>query len=161
MSRWLRAVLAIGATLFIALALAIVPRPPWADIIWPSWVVLVVFYWAIALPEYFGVAIAWLAGLLMDALLGTALGAHALALVVVAFIGARTYARLRLAPVWQQAFTVGLALALYAFILFWVGGLTGFSLRPRARFIPVLVSLALWPIASGLLRGIRRGLVES
>ncbi|MDN5865664.1 MAG: rod shape-determining protein MreD [Gammaproteobacteria bacterium] len=161
MTRWLRAATAIALTLFIALVLTIVPRPQWADALWPTWVALAVFYWSIALPEYFGVAIAWLAGLLMDALLGTPLGAHALALMLVAFVAARAYVKLRLASVWQQALTVGLALALYAIVLFWVGGLTGLDLRPLARFVPVVIGVALWPVIFAALRGFRRRIIES
>lgn len=160
MTHWLRSVGAIVLTLFIAFALTVVPRPAWADALWPSWVVLVVFYWAIALPEIFGLTIAWIVGLLMDALLGTPLGAHALALLLVAFVAARAYVKLRLAFVWQQALTVGFALALYAFVLFWVGGINGSNLRPLARFLPVAISVALWPAIFALLRGLRRRLVE-
>lgn len=161
MSRWTRAALTILVTLFIAFSLTIVPRPYWADALWPSWVALVVFYWAIALPEFFGITLAWIVGLLMDALLGAPLGAHALALVLVAFIAARAYVKLRMASVWQQALTVAVALALYAFALFWIGGLTDFETRPLARFVPVAVSVALWPIVFSLLRALRRRFVEA
>lgn len=159
MIRRLVAPLVIAATIFAAFSLSVVPLPRWADALWPFWVALVVFYWAIALPERFGVAIAWIVGLLMDALVGTPLGTHALALTLVAFVAARTYLKLRMAPVWQQSLTVGLALLLYAFVLFWIGGLTGEMLRPLARFVPVAVSVALWPWTYALLRALRRRFV--
>ncbi|MGH7056781.1 MAG: rod shape-determining protein MreD [Acetobacteraceae bacterium] len=161
MRRRLQAVLVIVVTMFIALALTIVPIPRWAAPLWPMWVALAVFYWAIALPEFFGVTIAWIAGLLLDALTGTPLGAHALALTLVAFIAARGHVAIRGSEVWQQTITLGFALLLYAFALFWIGGLTGQMLRPLARFFPVVVSIALWPWVFGLLRIIRRGVVTA
>lgn len=156
MKRWLQAVGAIAATVFVALALSVAPIPRWAAPLWPVWVALVVFYWAIALPEFFGVAIAWVVGLLMDALTGTPLGAHALALTLVAFVGARAHLRLQPSALWEQSLAFGFALVLYAFALFWIGGLTDSLIRPLARFMPVLVSTALWPWIFPLLRGFRR-----
>lgn len=161
MSRWLRAAITIIVTLFLAFSLTVVPRPHWADIVWPLWVALVVFYWAIALPEFFGITLAWIVGLFMDALTGTPLGAHALAMLLVAFIAARSFVKLRLASVWQQALVVCLALALYAFALFWIGGLTGQATRPLVRFVPIGVSVALWPIVFLILRALRRRFVAS
>src|SRR5699024_7600902 len=78
-----------------------------------------------------------------------------------AFIAARSFVKLRLASVWQQALVVCLALALYAFALFWIGGLTGQATRALVRFVPVGVSVALWPIVFLLLRGLRRRFVAS
>ncbi|MGH8272814.1 MAG: rod shape-determining protein MreD [Gammaproteobacteria bacterium] len=159
MMRWLQATVVIVVTVFIALALTVAPIPNWAAALWPPWVALVVFYWAIALPEFFGVLIAWVVGLLMDALTGTPLGAHALALTLVAFVAARAPLKLQGSLLWQQSVTLGFALVLYAFALFWIGGLTGALTRPLAQFMPVLIGAALWPWVFPVMRGIRRLIV--
>lgn len=159
--KWLRAPLIVAVTVVIALALTVVPLPGWAEPLRPFWVALAVFYWVIALPERFGVGLAWIVGLLLDAMTGTLLGAHALALTLVAFVAARMHLKLRMFPVWQQSLAVGLALCLYAFVLFWIGGLAGEMTRPTARFIPVLTSVILWPWIYGLLRAVRRRFVPA
>lgn len=159
--RWLRAPLIVAVTLVIALALTVVPLPDWAEGLRPLWVALAVFYWVIALPERFGVGLAWIVGLLLDALTGTVLGAHALALTLVAFVAARMHLKLRMFPVWQQSLAVGLALSLYAFVLFWVGGLSGEMTRPLVRFLPIATSVVLWPWIYALLRAVRRRFVPA
>ena len=154
--RRLRMVLTVVISIIVALALTVVPWPEWAEPLRPLWVALTVFYWVIALPEHLGVLFAWVVGLLLDALTGTLLGAHALALTLVAFIAARTHLKLRMYPPWQQSFTVGLALALYAFVLFWIGGLTGAMTLPLDRFVPVAISMLIWPWIYMTLRALRR-----
>ncbi len=159
--RRLSSPVAVMATLFIALALTVAPLPSWALALRPLWVALTVYYWAIALPERFGVGYAWLVGLFLDVLTGSLFGAHALALTLVAFIAARTHLKLRMHPLWQQSLTVGFALGLYAFVLFWIGGLTHQMSRPLIRFAPVGISMLLWPWIYGFLRAVRRRYVHT
>lgn len=159
--RRLSAPVAIIATLFIALAFTVVPLPNWALALRPLWVALTVYYWAVALPERFGVGYAWIIGLFLDALTGSLFGAHALALTLVAFVAARTHLKLRMYPLWQQSLTVGFALGLYAFVLFWISGLTHQMPRPLVRFAPVGISILLWPWIYGFLRVVRRRYVHT
>jgi len=158
-TRWLRGPIAVALTVFAALALTVIPLPGWGDILRPLWAPLVVFYWVIALPERFSVGLAWIVGLLVDALTGSLLGAHALALTLVAFLAARWHLKLRMFPPWQQSIAVGTALGLYAFILFWIDGMAGGTGHPVARFLPVVVSAAIWPLTFALLRAVRRRFV--
>ena len=80
--RWLSTTLTIAISVMIALVLTIIPLPEWGEALRPAWVALVVFYWVLALPERFNIGWAWLTGLLLDALTGSLLGAHALVLMV-------------------------------------------------------------------------------
>ncbi|HEX5313693.1 MAG TPA: rod shape-determining protein MreD [Gammaproteobacteria bacterium] len=153
--------LTIVLSLLAAFILTIVPWPLWAEPLRPLWVALTVFYWIVALPERLGVVFAWIVGLFLDVLTGTVLGAHALALSLVAFIAARSHLKFRMYPLWQQSLTVGLALALYAFVLFWIGGLTGAMTLPVVRFVPVAVSMLLWPCVYLSLRALRRRFVPA
>jgi len=159
--RWLRGPVAVALTVFAALVLTVVPMPGWGEVVRPLWAALVVFYWVIALPERFSVGLAWIVGLLIDALTGSLLGAHALALTLVAFLAARWHLKLRMFPLWQQSLAVGVALALYAFLLFWIDGMAGRMNHPLARFLPVAVSVALWPWIYALLRAVRRRFVPA
>ncbi len=157
----LRGPATVALTVLVALILTVAPLPGWSEALRPLWAPLVVFYWVIALPERFGVGLAWVVGLLLDALTGTLLGAHALALTLVAFFAARWHLKLRMFPLWQQSLAVGAALAVYAFILFWIGGISGEMSQPLTRFLPVAVSTAIWPWIYALLRGVRRRLVPA
>lgn len=161
--RWrlLRGPVAVALTVLAALILTVVPLPGWAQALRPLWAALVVFYWVIAIPERFSVGLAWVVGLLLDALTGSPLGAHALALTLVAFLAARWHLKLRMFPLWQQSLAVGLTLAVYAFILFWIGGVMGQMSRPVVRFVPVAISAALWPWIYAVLRSVRRRFVPA
>lgn len=159
--RWFAAPLTIGLSLLVALMLTITPLPGWAQMLRPAWVALVVFYWVLALPERFNVGWAWIVGLLLDALTGSLLGAHALALLLVAYIAGRWHLKLRMHPQWQQSITLALALALYSVLLFWIGGIAGHAIRPLDRFIPVLISAVIWPWVYALLRRVRQRFVPA
>jgi len=153
--RWLSAPLAIAISVVVALMLTIAPLPVWAEMLRPAWVSLVVFYWVLALPERFNVGWAWLIGLLVDALTGSLLGAHAMTLAIIALIANRWHLKLRMHPQWQQSFTLALALLLNAVLLFWIGGIAGHASRPLDRFIPVIISALVWPWVYALLRRVR------
>lgn len=155
-----KALLTVAVTLICALTLTIIPLPAWAEAWRPLWVALAVFYWILALPEHFGVGLAWCIGLLLDALTGSVLGAHALAMTLAAFVAARSHLVIRMYPVWQQSLLVALALALYEFALFWINGILGVQGIGAARWFPILSSAVLWPWVFVVLRAVRRRYVS-
>jgi rod shape-determining protein MreD len=140
-----RGVWVIAATYLVALILTVWPLPQWAEVFRPAWVPLVTIYWCLWLPERVGVIIAFFAGLLVDALSGTLLGEHALALVLVAWVALWMHLQVRVFPWWQQCVVVLGILALHALVLFWVDGMLGYTVGAAMRWTPSLVSAALWP----------------
>ena len=58
--------------------LTIFPMPDWFSAIRPQWCALILLYWCFALPMHVGIISGWCVGLLLDVLLGTLLGQHAL-----------------------------------------------------------------------------------
>jgi rod shape-determining protein MreD len=140
-----RGVWVIAATYLVALILTVWPLPQWAEVFRPAWVPLVTIYWCLWLPERIGVIVAFFAGLLVDALSGTLLGEHALALVLVAWAALWMHLQVRVFPWWQQCVVVLGILALHALVLFWVDGMLGYTVGAAMRWTPALVSAALWP----------------
>jgi rod shape-determining protein MreD len=135
----------IAASYLAALILTVWPLPQWAELFRPAWVPLITIYWCLWLPERVGVIIAFFAGLLVDALSGTLLGEHALALVLVAWAALWMHLQVRVFPWWQQCVVVLGILALHGFVLFWVDGMLGYTLGAGMRWVPPLVSATLWP----------------
>lgn len=160
-ARWFATPLTIAISILIALMLTIVPLPGWAQMLRPAWVSLVVFYWVLALPDRFNVGWAWLVGLLVDALSGSLLGAHALTLTVIAIVAGRWHLKLRMHPQWQQSITLATALLLNAVLLFWIGGMAGHMAHPLDRFIPVIISALIWPWIYALLRRVRQRFITA
>ena len=140
-----RAPWVIVATYLVALILTIWPLPHWAEVLRPIWVPLVTIYWCLWLPQRVGVLTAFTAGILVDALTGTLLGEHALALVLVAWATLWLHLQVRVYPWWQQCVVVLSILFLYSFVLFWVDGMLGYTVGAGLRWTPALVSAFLWP----------------
>jgi rod shape-determining protein MreD len=146
------------ATMLGALALSIMPLPALLAPMRPDWVVLVLIYWALAAPGRFGLVTAFCMGLALDTLTGALLGQHALALLLVVYLSQRFYFRLRVFPASQMMLTVGVLLALYQFVLFWIDGVAGRSVPMAERWAPVLSGALLWALA---LAFVERGRVQA
>lgn len=136
----------IVVTVLSALVLSVLPMPELLEPYQPNWLALVVIYWCLTTPERFGPGAAWSCGIVMDALHGTLLGQHALALLLIACLALRFRLQVRIFPILQQSFTVALLLAVHAFILIWIDGVAGVAIGGVARAWPVLASMLAWPL---------------
>jgi len=132
------------ASVLIALMLSIVPLPDAIAPFRPDWVAVVLLYWSLIEPRRYGLLSAFWLGLVLDALSGTLLGQHSLALLVIVFLSQRFYLRMRAFPASQVATMVIALLGLYEFILFWIDGVAGRSVPLVERWAPVLTGGLLW-----------------
>ncbi|HIG40161.1 MAG TPA: rod shape-determining protein MreD [Gammaproteobacteria bacterium] len=150
----------IVASFIIAMLFSVVALPdsiPWElGYLRPQWVVLVLIYWIIALPHRIGIVVAWLVGLLLDVLLGSLLGQHGMAFIVVAYIASSLYQRLRMFAVWQQSLIVFATVGLSQMINFWVENLAGLSEWDMWYLVSAFISALLWPWVFMVLRYLRR-----
>ncbi|WP_076720340.1 rod shape-determining protein MreD [Motiliproteus sp. MSK22-1] len=148
----------IWLSFLLAMMLSTLPMPE--SLVWgrPEWVTLTLIYWVVALPHRVGLWSAWILGLLLDILLGSLLGVHALSLTIVAYLAQRLHQRIRMFPLWQQAFLVLILVGIQQMLLHWAQTLTGTSSESLLFLLPSLVSAFLWPWIFVLLRGVRRAL---
>lgn len=130
-------------SLLVAMMLTVMPMPAFAMWFRPAWVALVVSYWV--MQQRIGPGIAWLAGLFLDVLVGTALGQHALALAVHAYLVSVAFRHVNALPLWQQALWIGSLLFVYQFILVLTQGLLTSQHQPLVFWLPALTSMLLWP----------------
>lgn len=148
----------ILATAVVGLLLAIMPLPGVIEPLRPDWLLIIVVYWSLTAPRLTGLSIAWICGITMDVLKGTVLGQHALAFLVVAFLTHRLQLRMRVFPIWHQALTVFMLLAVYEFLVFWIDGITGQAVLTWLRWLPVLTGALLWPFVVSVLDTLNRRL---
>lgn len=146
----------IAASFVVALLLTALPMPEWASMWRPAWVALVLIYWCMAVPGRAGVLVGWCVGLLVDAMSGTLLGQHALALAVTAFVVHQVHRRVRVLPVWQQGITVFGLVFLFEALVLWIDGIKGMPVTLTAYLAAPLVSMLLWPWVFVVLRDTRR-----
>jgi rod shape-determining protein MreD len=149
--------LLIAATLAIALVLQLVELPwYWLAVLRPMFVPMVLVYWAMAVPEPTGLLTAWITGLLLDVLLGSVLGQHALGLTVLVFVTLQLRGILSLYPIWQEALALTPIFAVYTFLMFWIDGATDHRADPFLQWLPLLTTGPCWPLACGVLNSLQR-----
>lgn len=142
-------------TFILAICLSILPMPAWANWLRPAWIILVLSYWIITYPDYINIGCAWILGLLLDALYGTILGEHALALTVVAYLVYRARQELKRYPLMQQSAFIIFCGFVYNFILFIIQWALGQGMNDWRYWISPLLSILLWPIIATFFRNIR------
>jgi len=139
-------------TIVIAMILMLLPLPKVLQLFRPEFVLMVLMYWAMALPRKVSVGVAWVVGVLMDVMMGGALGVTAFSYALVIFLTARFHLQLRQYPVWQQALII-LSLVLLVQII-------AVIVSPKTAtwfiWIPAVTSMVIWPMNYALLRNIRR-----
>jgi len=145
--RALREIGIISFSLLVAFGLSLLPLPTFTLPFIPDWVLLVVLYWMIYLPHRIGFGVAWLTGLLADVLTNSLLGEHALASVLVAYVALKFCRRIRNFSAWQQMILIGLLVAIYRAILFWIQGMIQQPLN-YSYWFPVATGMLLWPLLS-------------
>lgn len=142
-------------TLIAAVALQIVVLPPSVAPFRPMWLALIIVYWALNAPNLPILVAAWVLGLSSDVLFNTALGQHALGLVLLAFVIRRLQPVLTMFPLWQSTLAMIPAWAGYGFLMFWIDGLTRHPADPMLRWMPVLSTALAWPLLAALLGELR------
>lgn len=148
--------LVIYLSLLVALVLMILPLPDWAQIYRPNWMALVLIYWSMALPKRVGLWFAFFSGIILDTSLGTLLGQHTLALVVIVSLNLNFYQRIRVLALIQQAFYVFVLLLVNQVIVAWVEGVLGRATPLLAFFSGPFIGMLIWPWLFVVLRDIRR-----
>ncbi len=146
----------VATTFVIAMFLTIMSLPEWSRVFRPEWVALVLIYWCIATPTKVNIGVAWLAGLSIDVLTGTLLGQHALALSIVAFFTVKLHKQIRVYPLWQQALSVFILVALGQLVIVSIQGIIGEAPKSWLYWAPSVTSAMIWPLVFFLLRGLRR-----
>lgn len=146
----------IFLTFLVALIASIMPLPLSVDAFRPDWVLVVLLYWCLALPSRVNVISAWVMGIILDVLLGSTLGVHALAMAIAVYIIAENFQKIRNFSVWQQAMIVGVLSALYHLVVFWLQRFLTDAIFLPSYLYPVITTIILWPWAFLLLRKIRR-----
>lgn len=144
------------ATLAAALVVTLIPLPDGLAIARPAFFTMTVLFWVANQPYRFGLIPAWMAGLFVDAIYGTPLAEHALALAVAGYCTIKIRAWLWNFPLIQQPILIAPVLLVYEFVLFWIDGVAGLDVDPWYRWLPVASSAVLWPAWAYLMERVAR-----
>jgi len=147
--------LAFILSLLLALLLQTIALPDAITPFRPLLLALTLGYWAVYAPDMPVLLAAWLLGLCCDVLYGAPLGQYALGLVTVAYAARSLGGTLLAFPLWQATLALIPVWALYIFLMFWIDGLTHHPANALRRWLPLLTTSLLWPLATSLLSGLR------
>jgi len=142
----------IVLTIVFAMLLMILPLPDSLRFLRPEWVLITLIYWAMAVPRLVGVGFAWVVGLLMDVMMGGAIGLLAFSYTLVIYLVLQFHLQLRQYPLWQQALSI-MSLILLADILII---LVTPTMAGWYVWLPAISSTVLWPVIYPFLRTVRR-----
>ncbi len=140
----------------VAIMLTALPLPDWAVNWRPAWVALVLIYWCMAIPDRVGIAIGWFLGLILDVQQSAIFGQNALGLALIAYLTIKSYQRMRVYPLAQQAVLICFYLLLYELIMLMITGYIGTGTRDWTYWMPAITSMLIWPWLFIILRDLRR-----
>lgn len=95
-------------SLLAAMILMILPLPKIASYFWPQWVLFVLFVWLMIDDRSFNLLSVWCCGIVVDLLLGSPLGLHALVYTAMTYVLLRLYRQIMHFPTWQQSIVLAL-----------------------------------------------------
>ncbi|MHB8785264.1 MAG: rod shape-determining protein MreD [Thauera sp.] len=129
-------------SLFVALGIEYIPTGLTPGL--PDWVALVLAFWCVREPLRIGMGAGFAFGLLLDVGLGAAMGQHALAYVVLAYLANSLARRVLWFPAWQQALHVLPLLLLAQVLMVAVRLLAGAEFPGWSYFLSSFSSALLW-----------------
>lgn len=145
----------IYSTFFLGLICAIFPLPIILNAFRPDWMMLIIFYWVLALPHRVGIVHAFIVGLLLDLLLGSTLGMHALVFSILAYIVSINYQRIRYFTIVQTTLLVGLFILISKVSLYLIASSLHEIVLHKHYFWSIFTSMLIWPWFFLFLRFIR------
>lgn len=148
----------VTASVVIGLFASIIPLPIDYAVLRPELLCLLVIYWVLSAPQHLGVSFAFLVGLAQDLIEHTVWGAHALALVLVAYICINSYQRMISYSVRHQAMWVCILIGVHQVVVNWVQSMAGYHAPVAMLLASTVVSALLWPPLQLGLRRLRLSL---
>lgn len=135
----------IYLSFFIGLVCAIFPLPIMLNAFRPDWMILIIFYWVLALPQRVSIGHAFVLGLLLDLLLGSILGMHALLFSVLAYAISISYQRIRYFTLVQTTLLIGGWILLSKITLYFITSSFQDIVLHKYYFWSIFTSMLIWP----------------
>ena len=138
-------IILIGFTVLVGMMLTILALPRWAVWYQPTWVFMILLFWIITIPYQVGIEIAFIIGLLLDLLIRTILGQHALLLTCLAYFFIRFQTLVHSLPTWQETILVLIVMVVYLIFQYWIMIIAGFSPLAGKYWMSLASTTFLWP----------------
>ncbi len=121
----------------------------------PHWLLVFFIYCQVVYPNHFNPILAWVGGLLVDSLLETRLGEHALVFAVICYLTALLRPKFLLRPLWQQFGKVSLLVCFAQILILWFHAITGQNPHTLLYWMGTVTSCVFWIFMSAFLQAFR------
>ena len=135
----------IYCSFFLGLIFAIFPLPIILNAFRPDWMILMIFYWVLAVPHRVSVVHAFILGLLLDLLLGSILGIHALLFSILAYVISINYQRIRYLSLVHTTLLVGVFVFVSKLSLYLIASNLQHIVLHKHYFWSIFTSMLIWP----------------
>lgn len=146
----------IYSVFLLGLIGAIYPLPIFLNAFRPEWMVMIIFYWVLALPHRISIIHAFVLGILLDLLLGSTLGMHALLFSLLAYIISIGYQRIRYFTLVQTTLLVGVFVLVTKLALYGLASSLQEIVLHKHYFWSIITSMLIWPWFFFFMRFIRQ-----
>ncbi len=138
-------------SLYIGLVLQLVELPDALNLARPLWLPLILGHWALSEPRVPSLLGGLVVGLMLDAVLNTPLGQHALGFTAIVFIIQWLRSIFGLLPTLQAMLVLIPIWVLFVAIMFLMDGIHHHASNQWMRWTPVLSTTMFWPLVHAIL----------
>ena len=142
--------------LMIGIILNLIPLPDLLAATKPPILLLILIYWSLAFPKHISLTYAFVSGVIMDILLITPIGYHALCFTITIYLILIYYPQMRLQSSWNKMASLLIILIPYFLMSTAVNNILGISFNLVHIIFSVLISVIIWPGLFNVLRFIRQ-----
>ncbi len=142
--------------LMIGVILNLIPLPDLLAATKPPILLLILIYWSLAFPKHISLTYAFVSGVIIDILLITPIGYHALCFTVTIYLILIYYPQMRLQSSWNKMVSLLIILIPYFLMSTAVNNILGISFNLMHVTFSILISIIIWPGLFNVLRFIRQ-----
>ena len=152
MNKNIRNLIFTWSIILLSIVLTIIPLPDIINSFRLPWLMMTIIYFSIFNVSLIGILSAWLAGLILDLMLGGLMGENAMILSIISYLSHRFRFQIRVYPIWQIMVVVLLLLSLGELFSLWIQGVSGIMNPSITDWINILVAVIIWPFLMGFIQ---------
>ena len=117
---------------------------------------LILIYWSLAFPKHISLTYAFISGIILDILLITPIGYHALCFTATIYLILLYYPQMRLQSSWNKMASLFIILIPYFLMSTVINNILGINFNLIYVIISIFISIIIWPVLFNMLRFVRQ-----
>ena len=142
--------------LMLGIILNLIPLPSLLNSIKPPILLLILIYWSLAFPKHISLTYAFISGIILDILLITPIGYHALCFTATIYLILLYYPQMRLQSSWNKMASLFIILIPYFLMSTVINNILGISFNLIYVIISIFITIIIWPVLFNMLRFVRQ-----